>query len=492
MMSTMERNNMSPARMQSPQQLKQAPAGFLQTSAKSLSTGNMTPAPAGRSSATPKVIGVSTPANMDTSILSNASSTFANTSWMLNLSPGVQPLYRGDFGQSPAPTQPFAMPGQMPAAQTVTCKDHPNATCNCMASWGVDPSLPKKPPFSFPCLIGLALRSIPSSRMSVSQIYDYITKRFPYFRTAKAGWKNSVRHNLSLNKMFCKLERREDEQGKGAMWGISENMRDQLNRDILQTEQRYPQKIAEAMKEPDPSATVEQHRMAVGLGQQIGRAASSAPTLLQMSPAMQHHHGMAQAGFMHQYQPYHFPVDHQQVQQVQQMQLAHMGQQQNGITMLTSDGSSSGPLRLDEMPQMYDSRPVTINDLMSTPATDFFNPDQQQTSASSINASQMMADFPPSLYELTSQSSYDDISRTQLSNMQIPRCSPTKLGLYSPTKLEHLGDSPSKLGSLGGANYSPSKVLGGSSSGGYGMDDIEQIKMDFGISEVDDAAAMVL
>lgn len=94
------------------------------------------------------------------------------------------------------------------------------------------PAVPEKPSFSFPCLIGLALTSCESGRMSVSQIYDYITTRFPYFKTAKAGWKNSVRHNLSLNKFFCKLERKDDEQGKGSMWGIVPENKTQLLRDI--------------------------------------------------------------------------------------------------------------------------------------------------------------------------------------------------------------------------------------------------------------------
>lgn len=100
----------------------------------------------------------------------------------------------------------------------------------------------EKPPYSFPCLIGLALQSNKSGRMSVSQIYDFIMTHFPYFRTAKSGWKNSVRHNLSLNKFFCKLERRDDEAGKGSMWGIVPENREQLARDIAVCRNRYPTK----------------------------------------------------------------------------------------------------------------------------------------------------------------------------------------------------------------------------------------------------------
>lgn len=40
----------------------------------------------------------------------------------------------------------------------------------------------------------------------VQDIYTWVCKHFPYFQTAPAGWKNSIRHNLSLNKCFKKAE----------------------------------------------------------------------------------------------------------------------------------------------------------------------------------------------------------------------------------------------------------------------------------------------
>ena len=38
--------------------------------------------------------------------------------------------------------------------------------------------------------------------MSLQEIYSWIEDRFSYFKTAKPGWKNSVRHNLSLHDIF--------------------------------------------------------------------------------------------------------------------------------------------------------------------------------------------------------------------------------------------------------------------------------------------------
>lgn len=111
----------------------------------------------------------------------------------------------------------------------------------------------EKPPFSFPCLIGLALDASDTGRMSVSQIYDHITGKFPYFKTAKAGWKNSVRHNLSLNKFFQKLERRDDEAGKGSLWGIVPENKEQLMRDIQACKNRFAAGTRQTSRAVPPS-----------------------------------------------------------------------------------------------------------------------------------------------------------------------------------------------------------------------------------------------
>ncbi|EDQ87333.1 uncharacterized protein MONBRDRAFT_27419 [Monosiga brevicollis MX1] len=55
---------------------------------------------------------------------------------------------------------------------------------------------------------------------------EWIQEHYPYFKTAGNGWKNSVRHNLSLNKIFCKLPRDPDNPGKGSYWTVDEGRAD--------------------------------------------------------------------------------------------------------------------------------------------------------------------------------------------------------------------------------------------------------------------------
>ena len=81
-----------------------------------------------------------------------------------------------------------------------------------------------KPPYSFSCLIFMAIEDSPSKKLPVKDIYNWILTHFPYFQNAPTGWKNSVRHNLSLNKCFKKVDKE-----KGHVSTISEFSRKKNN-----------------------------------------------------------------------------------------------------------------------------------------------------------------------------------------------------------------------------------------------------------------------
>ncbi|XP_048867427.1 forkhead box protein F2-like [Brienomyrus brachyistius] len=79
---------------------------------------------------------------------------------------------------------------------------------------------PDKPPYSYIALIVMAIQSSPTRRLTLNEIYRFLQARFPFFRGSYQGWKNSVRHNLSLNECFIKLPKGLGRAGKGHYWTI--------------------------------------------------------------------------------------------------------------------------------------------------------------------------------------------------------------------------------------------------------------------------------
>lgn len=75
-----------------------------------------------------------------------------------------------------------------------------------------------KPSHSYIALIAMAILSKPSKKVLLGDIYNYISEKFPYYRSKDKSWRNSIRHNLSLNECFIKAGR--SENGKGNYWAI--------------------------------------------------------------------------------------------------------------------------------------------------------------------------------------------------------------------------------------------------------------------------------
>ena len=77
----------------------------------------------------------------------------------------------------------------------------------------------EKPSHSYIGLIAEAILSSPEEKLILSDIYNYILSHYHYFRNKGTGWRNSIRHNLSLNDCFMKAGR--SPNGKGHFWAIN-------------------------------------------------------------------------------------------------------------------------------------------------------------------------------------------------------------------------------------------------------------------------------
>ncbi|XP_032264007.1 forkhead box protein O3 isoform X1 [Halichoerus grypus] len=77
---------------------------------------------------------------------------------------------------------------------------------------------------SYADLITRAIESSPDKRLTLSQIYEWMVRCVPYFKdkgdsNSSAGWKNSIRHNLSLHSRFMRVQN--EGTGKSSWWIIN-------------------------------------------------------------------------------------------------------------------------------------------------------------------------------------------------------------------------------------------------------------------------------
>ncbi|XP_074647082.1 forkhead box protein J1-A-like [Tubulanus polymorphus] len=172
-----------------------------------------------------------TPAESN-SIAGNLDDSLTSLNWLHNL----------NIMKIAVPTPPSSPIPKIEGAQDYNVKVNPNSILNIGVPLSQDtaPCMPMydkidyktnpyvKPPYSYATLICMAMKETNKMKITLSDIYHWITENYMYYRMADPSWQNSIRHNLSLNKCFEKVPRRKDEPGKGGFWRINPEYSDML------------------------------------------------------------------------------------------------------------------------------------------------------------------------------------------------------------------------------------------------------------------------
>ncbi|KAK3712737.1 hypothetical protein RRG08_020171 [Elysia crispata] len=180
------------------------------------------------------------------------------------LQTGIQPqLYQHLVTNSTMAAPAAASQGLVGQQQLVQNQQNPTAAAadstTVSSTTGCEEKVYPKPSFSYSCLIALALKNSKNGSLPVSEIYNFMCENFPYFKTAPDGWKNSVRHNLSLNKCFAKVDNPKLSQGakKGCLWALNPAKVTKMEDEISKWGKKDPAGLLCSMAYPENLEAIE-------------------------------------------------------------------------------------------------------------------------------------------------------------------------------------------------------------------------------------------
>ncbi|CAE1320649.1 FOXM [Acanthosepion pharaonis] len=85
-----------------------------------------------------------------------------------------------------------------------------------------DPQFNKRPSHSYEKLIKAALNSRQDKRMTLKEIRQWVENTYPFYKNSpNPGWKDSIRHNLSVSKLFVK-----ESPKYGSYWKLTSSLKE--------------------------------------------------------------------------------------------------------------------------------------------------------------------------------------------------------------------------------------------------------------------------
>ncbi|KAK0455878.1 hypothetical protein EV421DRAFT_1895150 [Armillaria borealis] len=106
---------------------------------------------------------------------------------------------------------------EMPPWQYQDHEPHPNCpdTLDCL------PDTDGRPQHTLPVILRCAILGSPRKRLTIREIYAAMEGKYAYYKTAGPTWKQSVRHHLSLNRLFERQPRPVTDPGFGSYWTVN-------------------------------------------------------------------------------------------------------------------------------------------------------------------------------------------------------------------------------------------------------------------------------
>ncbi|KIK70629.1 hypothetical protein GYMLUDRAFT_51861 [Collybiopsis luxurians FD-317 M1] len=92
---------------------------------------------------------------------------------------------------------------------------------NCPDSLDCLPDTNGRPQHTLPVILRCAILGSPRKRLTIREIYAAMEGKYDYYRTAGPTWKQSVRHHLSLNRLFERQPRPATDPGFGSYWTVN-------------------------------------------------------------------------------------------------------------------------------------------------------------------------------------------------------------------------------------------------------------------------------